>query len=101
MTTAMCRCRDRGIDTGPGEPDRPLPAPTLSPREVQILVGWLVKGVSKGQLATGMYVSLGTVNTHLARIRAKYAAVGRPAPTKADLLVRALQDGLLTIDAFA
>jgi hypothetical protein len=32
------------------------------------------------------------------RIRAKYAGVGRAAPTKAMLLARALQDGLITLD---
>jgi hypothetical protein len=34
----------------------------------------------------------------LSRIRAKYSAVGRTAPTKAALLARALQDGFIDID---
>jgi hypothetical protein len=36
--------------------------------------------------------------THIARIRSKYADVGRPARTKAQLLARALQDGLVQLD---
>ena len=32
------------------------------------------------------------------RIREKYAAVGRPAPTKAALLARAIQDGLIDVN---
>ena len=32
------------------------------------------------------------------RARAKYAAVGRPAPTKAALIARAVQDGILSIE---
>jgi hypothetical protein len=36
-----------------------------------------------------------TLKTHLRRIRAKYAEVGRPAPTRRDLYVRAVEDGLL------
>ena len=41
---------------------------------------------------------MGTLNTHLQRIRLKYAAAGRDASTKASLLARALQDGLTTLD---
>jgi hypothetical protein len=36
-----------------------------------------------------------TFKTHLRRIRDKYDAVGRPAPTRRDLYVRALEDGLI------
>jgi len=35
------------------------------------------------------------VNDHIRRIRAKYAAAGRPAPTKVDLFKRAVEDGLV------
>ncbi|GCE38839.1 probable transcriptional regulator, LuxR family [Rhodococcus wratislaviensis] len=73
------------------------PAPRLSARELEVLLGWLACD-SKETVAATLYVSLGTVNTHLSRIRDKYSMVGRPAPTKAALLARALQDGFLTID---
>jgi hypothetical protein len=36
-----------------------------------------------------------TVKTHLRRIRCKYEEAGRSAPTRRDLYVRAVEDGLL------
>lgn len=36
-----------------------------------------------------------TVKEYIDRIRAKYARVGRPAPTKVDLYRRAVEDGVL------
>lgn len=73
-----------------------LPRPKLTQREIQVLTGW-IKCDSKPEVAKSLFLSLGTVNTHLTRIRAKYAAVGRPASTKASLVARALQDGLIDI----
>lgn len=70
--------------------------PDLTGREVEVLLCW-IRLDSKTQAAKALYLSLGTVNTHLTRIRAKYTAVGRPAPTKAALVARALQDGLVDI----
>ncbi|GCE39589.1 probable transcriptional regulator, LuxR family [Rhodococcus wratislaviensis] len=58
---------------------------------------WLLRD-SKPAAAKDLFISLGTVNTHLSRIRAKYAGVGREATTKTALLARALQDGIVTID---
>ncbi|WP_254849104.1 LuxR family transcriptional regulator [Mycobacterium sp. GA-1841] len=48
--------------------------------------------------AAQMYVTEHTLSTHIERIRRKYDAVGRAAPTKAAMLARALQDGLIDID---
>ncbi|AFU03974.1 LuxR family transcriptional regulator [Nocardia brasiliensis] len=62
-----------------------------------MLVTWVLCD-SKTDVAQRLYLSLGTVNTHITRIRAKYAAVGRTANTKAALVVRALQDGLIDLD---
>lgn len=73
-----------------------LPRPMLTQREIQVLTGW-IRCDSKPAVAKSLFLSLGTVNTHLTRIRAKYAAVGRPASTKASLVARALQDGLIDI----
>ncbi|MFV9456952.1 response regulator transcription factor [Rhodococcus sp. NM-2] len=89
------------MSSGPG----PLPdsvvglqrRPALSPRELEILRLWL-RSESKNVAASELGISLGTINTHLARIRAKYAAVGRPVADKSGLLVRALQDGLVSLD---
>ncbi|MFC4126248.1 LuxR C-terminal-related transcriptional regulator [Nocardia rhizosphaerae] len=71
--------------------------PALSSREIEVLLAWLASD-SKVEVGQRLYISPGTVNTHLARIRDKYAAVGRPASTKAALVVRALQDALIGID---
>lgn len=71
--------------------------PGLSEREVTVLKAWLDCD-SKLGVATRLHIALGTVNTHLTRIRDKYSSVGRPAPTKAALVARALQDGIVTLD---
>ncbi|GAC68842.1 response regulator transcription factor [Gordonia soli] len=74
-----------------------LPKPALTAREVEVLRTWLMLD-SKPAVAEDLYISLGTVNTHLTRIRAKYIEVGRPASTKAALVARAVQDGLVSLD---
>ncbi|MBB3036585.1 DNA-binding CsgD family transcriptional regulator [Hoyosella altamirensis] len=75
----------------------PLPRPSLSRREVEVLRTWFACD-SKSQAGARLNVSVGTINTHLGRIRAKYSAVGRAAPTKASLVARALQDGIVDIE---
>jgi DNA-binding CsgD family transcriptional regulator len=75
----------------------PLRAPTLSPREIEVMLTWILND-SKSAVCRQLYISPGTVNTHVARIRDKYQSVGRPAPTKAALLARALQDGHITLE---
>ena len=77
--------------------DRRDERPVLSPREQEVLLHWF-RTDSKNLVASALYISTATVNTHLARVRTKYAAVGRPATTKAALVARALQDGLITLD---
>lgn len=71
--------------------------PGLSPREVEVLLAWF-RTESKILVGRALHIAPGTINTHLGRARAKYAAVGRPAPTKSALLVRAIQDGLIDPD---
>ncbi|MFT4087135.1 MAG: LuxR C-terminal-related transcriptional regulator [Gordonia sp. (in: high G+C Gram-positive bacteria)] len=66
--------------------------PALSSREVEVLLAWLISE-SKEEAAARLYISASTVSTHISRIRAKYSAIGRTAPTKTHLLARALQDG--------
>ena len=88
------------MTSGPGpRPDSvagPQRPPALSPRELEILRLWL-RSESKSVAASELGISMGTINTHLIRIRAKYAAVGRPVADKSGLLVRALQDGLVSL----
>lgn len=71
--------------------------PALSPRETEVLVEWF-QSESKEFVAQRLNISLSTVNSHLERIRVKYAAIGRQAPTKAALVARAIQDGLIGLD---
>ena len=70
--------------------------PRLSPREQEVLLHWF-RTESKELVGAALFITPATVNTHLARIRTKYAAVGRPATTKAALIARALQDGIVTL----
>ncbi|MBM7367791.1 response regulator transcription factor [Gordonia hydrophobica] len=80
------------------EPAAPaMPQPTLTDREVEVLRTWLLLD-SKPAVAEALFISLGTVNTHLTRIRAKYAELGRSASTKAALVARAIQDDIVDID---
>ncbi|MGB3696507.1 MAG: helix-turn-helix transcriptional regulator [Gordonia sp. (in: high G+C Gram-positive bacteria)] len=82
----------------PVKPPRPShPHPDLTRREIQVLRTWLMLD-SKPAVAQALSISLGTVNTHLTRIRTKYADLGRPASTKAALVARAIQDGVVDID---
>ncbi|HLS75761.1 MAG TPA: LuxR C-terminal-related transcriptional regulator [Nocardia sp.] len=71
--------------------------PALSAREVEVLLAWIARD-SKAEVCRDLHIALGTMNTHLTRIREKYDRAGRPAPTKAALMARALQDGYLGID---
>jgi DNA-binding NarL/FixJ family response regulator len=79
-----------GADTNPNRP-------RLSEQEINVLREWFHCD-SKHNVAGALNIKVSTVNTYLTRVRAKYAAVGRDAPTKAALVARALQDGLVRID---
>lgn len=71
--------------------------PRLSDREREVLTQWF-QCESKQLVADRMRITPKTVDTYLDRVRVKYANVGRPAPTKAALLARAIQDGLVGLD---
>lgn len=95
----------RSVAPAPAQPDNAPaagsdsghPRVLLTSREVEVLRTWLLTD-SKSVAASRLVISVGTVNTHLARIRAKYADAGRPARTKASLVARAIQDGLIRLD---
>jgi len=72
--------------------------PDLTAREREVLVAWF-QTENKDLVSKRLFLSPSTVNTHLQRIRAKYAATGRPANSKATLLARAVQDGIVGIDS--
>lgn len=75
--------------------DRSPVAPQLSQQERTSLLWWF-QSMSKASVARRMGVSVHTVDMYIKRARVKYAQVGRPAPTKTDMLARALEDGLIT-----
>lgn len=77
--------------------DRRPNRPSLSSREREVLLAW-IQADSKALVGKRLHITVGTVSTHLERIRVKYAAVGRPAPTKADLMLRVIQDRLVNAD---
>ncbi|HKS99344.1 MAG TPA: response regulator [Rugosimonospora sp.] len=79
-----------GTDT---RPDRPR----LAPRELDVLREWF-HCESREMVALTLNLSVHTVNTYLDRVRIKYANVGRAAPTKAALVARAIQDGIVSVD---
>jgi DNA-binding CsgD family transcriptional regulator len=74
-----------------------LVRPNLSDREIEVLREWLMSD-SKSSVAQRLFISTGTVNTHLSRIRDKYVLAERPASTKCELLVRAIQDRIVAIE---
>ncbi|WP_396910869.1 response regulator [Mycolicibacterium sp.] len=77
--------------------DTQLGRTNLSEREKEVLIAWF-QTESKDLVGKRLYISPTTVRTHLQRARAKYANVGRPAPTKSALLARAIEDGLLSLN---
>lgn len=81
----LCLCRNGGAN------------PDLTERECEVLIEWL-RTDSKSAAGQRLFITRATVSTHIGRIRRKYADVGRPAPTKALLAIRAIQDGLVEID---
>lgn len=77
--------------------DSTVGRPNLAPREKEVLIAWF-RTESKELVARQLEIAPTTVRTHLQRVRAKYAAVGRAATTKAALVARAIQDGIIDVD---
>jgi DNA-binding NarL/FixJ family response regulator len=77
--------------------DGTIGRPNLAPREKEVLIAWF-RTESKDLVARQLQIAPTTVRTHLQRVRAKYAAIGRPATTKAALVARAIQDGIVHVD---
>jgi DNA-binding CsgD family transcriptional regulator len=83
----------------PPEPASSPARPQLAPRQREVLVAYAVGNDVLPTVARRLGMEPETFKTHLRRIRDKYAAVGRPAPTRRDLYVRALEDGLIASPA--
>ncbi|MBK7822239.1 MAG: response regulator transcription factor [Tessaracoccus sp.] len=69
----------------------------LSDREAEVLALY-ASGETAERVGEQLYISRETVLDHVRRIRAKYAAMDRPARTKVDLYRRAVEDGILATD---
>lgn len=67
-------------------------APALAPREHEALRLYAT-GLPLKSVAKRMAISPDTVKEYLLRARRKYAEVGRPADTRIDLYIRAVEDG--------
>lgn len=74
--------------------DHQFVAAHLSRRESEVL-SLYASGATAEHVAQTLFLSRETVLDHIRRIRAKYAAVDRAAPTKVDLFRRAVEDGLV------
>lgn len=66
----------------------------LAPRERDVLHLY-ASGLPLRVVADRLHIAHSTAREYLARVRQKYVEVGRPAPTKLDLLRRAVEDGIL------
>ncbi|MBN9606466.1 MAG: response regulator transcription factor [Actinomycetales bacterium] len=77
------------IDTDPE-----LERAALSAQERRVL-SLFARGWKAQAVADELGISVNTVNDYVRRIRAKYGEVGRPAYTKVDLYMRAVEDGIL------
>ena len=103
-----------GTRCAPPRPDRPYVPPTtagvlvsdrspvgppaVGSKERTSLLWWF-QSMSKASVARRMGVSVHTGAMYIKRARVKYAQVGRAAPTKADMLARAIEEQLLVTPA--
>ncbi len=74
--------------------DRDFAKAQLGRREREILHLY-ASGMPLRHAADSLGIGYSTAREYLDRIRVKYIEVGRPAPTKVDLLRRAVEDGIL------
>lgn len=74
--------------------DREFAKAELGRREREILHLY-ASGLPLKAAAEQLGIGYSTAREYLDRIRVKYVEVGRPAPTKVDLLRRAVEDGIL------
>ena len=68
--------------------------PKLSQRELEALELYAA-GLPMKSVAHRLNIGMDTVREYLLRVRAKYESSGRPANTKTDLYIRAVEDGYL------
>jgi len=76
------------------EGDRAFADAQLSTREREVLRMYAA-GLPLKMVAERLGIAYSTAKENITRVRVKYVEVGRPAPTKVDLLRRAMEDGLV------
>lgn len=74
--------------------DRAFADAQLSAREREVLRLYAA-GLPLKVVADRLGVAYSTAKENITRVRVKYVEVGRPAPTKVDLLRRAMEDGIV------
>ncbi|MGO2049473.1 MAG: response regulator transcription factor [Microbacterium sp.] len=82
------------------EGDREFADAQLSVRERDVLRLYAT-GLPLKAVADRLGVAYSTAKENITRVRVKYVEVGRPAPTKVDLLRRAMEDGIVAPDGAA
>lgn len=82
------------------EGDREFADAQLSVRERDVLRLYAT-GLPLKAVAERLGVAYSTAKENITRVRVKYVEVGRPAPTKVDLLRRAMEDGIVAPDGAA
>ncbi|MFG6445015.1 response regulator [Microbacterium sp. P06] len=76
------------------EGDREFANAQLSVREREVLRLYAA-GLPLKVVAERLGVAYSTAKENITRVRVKYVEVGRPAPTKIDLRLRAMEDGII------
>jgi len=76
--------------------DREFADAQLSAREREVLRLYAA-GLPLKVVADRLGVAYSTAKENITRVRVKYVEVGRPAPTKVDLLRRAMEDGIVAV----
>ena len=84
------------VAPGP-QPQALQQGPQLSARERDVLRLYAA-GLPLKAVADRLGIAYSTAKENITRVRVKYVEVGRPAPTKVDLLRRAMEDGLVVSD---
>lgn len=101
LSSEVCLTVESGrVNRPAGEVPEPLAAPEpvrpeLSARQQEVLAAYSAGNELLDVVARRLGMGAETLKTHLRRIRVKYEAAGRPAPTRRDLYVRAIEDGLV------
>lgn len=81
------------------EGDRAFADAQLSARERDVLRLYAA-GLPLKAVAERLGIAYSTAKENISRVRVKYVEVGRSASTKFDLMRRAIEDGLVSADAF-